>query len=161
MDTTTPHILVALQSMDSAETVTRAAVALISDPRTEVTLLRVIAPPQQGRPRLAGDLASLVDLAERWADAELRDYAGVFSPCRVRRVVEVGIDPAAEIVRCLRRNPAERVVMTDRDPRGLSAVFRRSVAAKVQASGLARVMIVPSRGVEVAQPAQRPSPVMG
>ena len=123
MDTTTPHILVALQSTDSAESVTRAAVALIADPRTEVTLLRVIEPPRRGRPRLAGDLASLVDLAERWADAELREYADAFSPCQVRRVVEVGVDPAAEIVRCLRRSPADCVVMTAGDARGLSGLF--------------------------------------
>ena len=161
MTTTAPHILVALQSTDSAERITRAAVALIADPRTEVTLLRVVAAPRQGRPRLAGDLPSLVDMAERQADAELRVHAGAFSPCRVRRVVEVGIDPAAEIVRCLRRTGADCVVMTAGEPRGFAALFRRSVAAIVQKSGLAPVVVVPSRNDSAAQPSWRPFPAAG
>ena len=141
------RILVPLDgSLRATAAIPVAAQLAALDPEAEVILLRVIPPPGHSQ---ADDLPPPVDLAERHASAELRAQAAAYDGRRTTCVVLVGHDPAAEIVRWLRRQspPVQLVVMVPRASHGLRRLLMTGTTAAVQRSGLAPVVTVPSASV--------------
>ena len=138
----TRRILVVLDDAATARATLPVARRLAADLAAEVTLLRVIPPVRAIAPAAFTDLAQPIDLAEQQATAELRAVAPAFPGRPVTPVVLVGAHPAAEIIRWLRANPVDFVVIAG-DDRG-RPWYRRGggVAQAVLRSGLAPVVTV-------------------
>ena len=139
---TITRIVVTLDKPEIAPEVARVVQRLASSAGGEVTLLRVLVPAGGERPRPAGDLAPLVDLAERRARAELVQAGRALDGLAVRPEVIVGRDRAGEILAWLRAHAADWVVMGARERHGLRQLFFRSVVQTVRAGSPTPVIAV-------------------
>lgn len=159
---TSPRIVVPLDGSALAETALPLAAKVAADRKTQVILLRVIAPPSQVPSELAADLGPLVDLAERRAAEALRTYASSFPGRLVVPVVLVGAHPAAAIIEWLRDHPVDAVIMATHGRRPLWRWLVGSVSETVRRNGLAPVIVVSPRrrqpradaGVQGGRPGQ-------
>ena len=140
-----PHILVPLDGSESASRAISVAAHLAASLRAQITLLRVVQALRVTSFGPAPDLPSPVVLAERQAHAELCRLAKGLSGVPVTTEVVVGPNSSAEIIGWLRHHPADFVVMAAAQRSALRRLFRPSVPAAVQRSGLAPVIVVPAQ----------------
>lgn len=150
MTTTIPRILVPVDHPQFAASALPVAAELAHRLGAEVSLLRVINPPPAASAGPRGDLAPLVDAAERQADTELRACEMAFAGLPVSRVILVGDRPAKEIIDWLQVHPTTLVVMAARRRGRLQRRFRPSVTEAVLRSEAAPVVVVGPRRAPLA-----------